>query len=126
MTGLAKFMLNCTRDVSMLGAKKMLEALNVDSRMIQAPNDLSSCSISMPACGMPQVQSPMSMLEAFYPVYWLKLASGLMGRLEGARPDMTTMSVLDRTPSVLNAFSPQQSPPRTVASAPATGWGPMP
>jgi hypothetical protein len=126
MTGLAQLMLNCTRDVSMLGAKKMLEALNVDSRMIPAPRDASGCLITCPGAGVTQPEGPLSMLEALYPLYWLKLASGLMGRLEGARPDATTVSVLDRAPSVLSSPSPQQSPSRTVSAAPATGWGPMP
>jgi hypothetical protein len=137
MTDLPKFMFNCTRDISMLGAnmlgaKKLIDAFNAAAQMAQttqtSPGD-SCCTIS-PAptfSAMPTI----SLMDALYPVTWLKLASGLLeviGGIEsaGSRRGRALVSVLDRMPGAMDSPPAQKSLPAATPSAPSTGWGPMP
>jgi hypothetical protein len=72
----------------------------------------------------------MSMIEALYPLYWLKLAGGLLNKLAQAAPleHRPMTSVLDHIPDLLESSPASKSSP----SAPvhlhtqSTGWGPMP
>lgn len=123
MTGLVKLMFNTTRDMTMnmlnaniAGTVKMMQAMGA----VPAPPERSCCSITAP-------RPASSPIDVLYPVYWLKLASGLLGQVEKALPSATAAAAVPAAmASVLDSAPPQRSLPPAPPPAPATGWGPMP
>lgn len=130
MTDLARLMFNCTRAVSMAGAKTILDALGPEGAPMAQSQKGAPASL-MPMPSMPISSMPMPpMMEALFPLFWLKLAAGLLYRREHASPmDHPPMaSVLDRAPALLEPPPAPKSLPSAAVPLPtqSTGWGPMP
>ena len=138
MTELAKLMFNCTRGMAMLTANMLAKGMH-------HPAETSYDSRLTSPMPEPSMSSPfMSLMAALYPAYWLKLAAGMLERLEIPQSQparrLPAPSVLDKVTQAPETLAPAKlvpsgratglpsGPPASasIAARKITGWGPMP
>lgn len=118
MTDLMKLMRGMTMNMlnaNMMGSMKVAEMLNA---MSGAPEP-NCCSIMPP-------KPASSIMDVLYPLWWLKLASGLLGQVEKAMPAGHVPAPGQAMSSVLDSAPPPPALPPAASTPPGTGWGPMP
>ena len=118
--------------MSMIGAGHVVSALTGEMlSRVEAPEGHPSTAVrvsSTPADSQLGALPFYPVVGVMHPIYWLKLAGGLLRQLAPPPPvdEALTVSVLDRAPGMLDSLPGQAPPAPRPSPAVSTGWGPMP